>query len=661
MTYRGTHLGLAGLLLTFACGTPGETGHGGQGGQSAAAGSGTGLAIAGEPSGGDDGSNSGDGGATDGGSSGRGGTGGGGTASLPEAGADTGGRSENGGSTSHHDGPTAAKVDLLLTVDNSISMAEKQKLFAKTLPELLTRLVNPFCINGQGKLVARVASPSDVCPVGSQREFAPLRDLNVGVITTSLGAHGSGSGKYDVCTQPNDDDHAHLVGLQRPGLASYDGRGFLKWDPDGLASPPGASDMAAFAQSLEAMIVSAGEAGCGYEAPLEAIYRFLIDPEPPLSVELDAATNRTKKVGIDQELLKQRADFLRPDSSVAVLLLTDENDCSIQDEGYGWLVTRGDHMYRSTSACLANPNDPCCQSCGESMAHAGCPAITADPECQQGTFLPPERDDLNLRCFAQKRRFGFDLLYPIARYVSGFGGKDVPDQQGNLVPNPLFHRAGRDRDPSLFSFAVLAGVPWQDLATTESLSGASLEYMTATQLQSEARWSIILGDLASNSQPLDPLMRESVEPRSGENPITHDPLAPSSSLDPSENASNGHEQVNVGDRDLQYSCTFALPEPILCDQAAASAGRGCDCFSEELSHNRPVCNPPGGGAAATTQYGGKAYPPLRTLGVAKALGPRSVLGSICAKNTHDEEQPDFGYRPLFGALGRRIAETLVKP
>ena len=52
---------------------------------------------------------------------------------------------------------------------------------------------------------------------------------------------------------------------------------------------------------------------------------------------------------------------------------------------------------------------------------------------------------------------------------------------------------------------------------------------------------------------------------------------------------------------------------------------------------------------------------LRPLAVAKALGPRTVLGSICAKNTRDEEQADYGYRPLFGALGRRIAETLVKP
>jgi hypothetical protein len=528
------------------------------------------------------------------------------------------------------------------------------------LPELLTRLVNPFCVNGQGKLVARLASPNDVCPVGSQREFAPLRDLHVGVITSSLGSHGAAGAKNDVCTRVTDDDHAHLIGVERANVPSYDGRGFLKWDPDRIGSPPGETDMAAFAASLETMIVSAGEAGCGYEAPLEATYRFLVDPTPPVSVEVDA-NERSKRVGIDQVLLQQRAEFLRPDSAVAVLLLTDENDCSIQDEGYGWLVTRGSPIYRATSACRIDPNDKCCQSCAESTPHTGCAPIATDTECSQGSTLPAQDDDLNLRCFEQKRRFGFDLLYPISRYINGFSGGDVLDASGALVRNPLFHPPGHDRAPALFSFAVLAGVPWQDLATPESLTGASLEYLTAEQLLTAGRWPVILGDPASLTLPTDPFMRESIDPRSGQNPITHGPIVPASSLDPAASPINGHEHVVPEKNDLQFACTFSLPEPIKCDQAAVDAGIGCDCFSFDLAANRSICNPPGGGAAETTQYGGKAYPGLRPLAVAKELGERAVLGSICSQNTHDAERPDYGYRPLFGALGRRIAETLVQP
>jgi hypothetical protein len=47
--------------------------------------------------------------------------------------------------------------------------------------------------------------------------------------------------------------------------------------------------------------------------------------------------------------------------------------------------------------------------------------------------------------------------------------------------------------------------------------------------------------------------------------------------------------------------------------------------------------------------------------VAQQLGRRAVLGSVCARNTTDDSRTDYGYRPLFGALGRRIAATLVKP
>ena len=655
MTYRNTCAGAAALLFTLACSSKVEIGHGADAG---AGGDDTGI---GGTAAGNTGGTAASG--ADGGEDSQGGSSAAGSSTSGGTAATTGGTGITGGPIPADNGPQARvdKVDLLIAVDNSISMAEKQKLFAKTVPELLTRLVSPYCTTTTGQIASRPASPDEACPSGSEREFAPLRDLHVGVITSSLGAHGASGGKYDVCQGAGNDDHAHLLGLERPGVPSYDDRGFLKWDPDGVASPPGESDVQAFADALETMIVSAGEQGCGYEAQLESIYRFLVDPAPPLSVKINDTTRQAELVGVDDELLQQRADFLRPDSSVAVLLLTDENDCSIQDTGYGYLTAKGTPMYRSTSACLADPNDNCCQSCGESTPHAGCGPIREDTECVKGATLPAESDDLNLRCFEQKRRFGFELLYPTSRYVSGFGGGTVPDRDGNLVENPLFHRDGQDRDPSLFTLAVIGGVPWQDLASTGSLTGENLDYLTASQLVSQQRWPVILGDFQAYGAADDPFMRESPDQRSGENPITHDVIIPASSQDPQDNAINGHEQVNMGDRDLQYACTFELPEPIACDQAASDAGRGCDCFEEELPYNRPVCNPPGGGQVTTTQYYGKAYPVLRPLAVAKELGRRTVLSSICARNTVDEERSDYGYRPAFGALGRRIADTLVKP
>ena len=106
-------------------------------------------------------------------------------------------------------------------------------------------------------------------------------------------------------------------------------------------------------------------------------------------------------------------------------------------------------------------------------------------------------------------------------------------------------------------------------------------------------WDLIVGDPERYVPPGDPFMRESPEPRSGTNPITGAAIAPPSSTDPTANPINGHEQ-NYSGRDLQYACTFPLPEPLVCDRAREDSAQGCDCFENELPLNRPVCQPPGG-------------------------------------------------------------------
>lgn len=651
MGARYNYVGLGALLLTLACGSKVERGQGSDGG------AGTEAARAGSANTGGGGSGE-DGGEPSGGT-GAAGRSGSGTAGLA-------GSTQVGGPIPTDDGPQkeVGKVDILLAIDNSRSMAEKQRLFAQAVPELVERLVNPRCVDASGNVVLTPASPVAACPSGSRRELLPLRDLHIGAITSSLGSHGAGGG--DVCTQPADDDHAYLLPLVREGVPSYDGNGYLKWDPDGRATPPGESDSRALADAVRVMVESAGEGGCGFEAQLESVYRFLVDPEPYESVLVDPNTSLSSKVGVDTKLLQQRAAFLRPDSSVVVLMLTDENDCSIVDEGYGWLISRvpragtNNGIFRATSQCASNPNDPCCRSCGEGSEKDGCPALEQDSECIKGRTLAAEDDSVNLRCWEQKRRFGFDLLYPTARYVSGFGGGTVPDRAGNLVQNPLFNGGGVSRDPSLFTLAVVGGLPWQDVATSASLSADTLELLTAAQLESQGRWPLLVGDVDANEPPRDPFMRESVAERSGEHPLTSEGIVAADSEDPEANSINGHDHDTRG-FELQYACTFDLPEPVSCDDAAATSGLGCDCYAEELAANRAVCNPPGGGAPTITQYKGKAYPSLRELRVARELGRRTVVGSVCSRNTKDDTLRDYGYRPIFSAIGQRLANTLEKP
>ena len=331
------------------------------------------------------------------------------------------------------------KIDLLFMIDNSISMADKQAILADAVPILVDRLITPICVRAcaaadnctdaqQRDGIPTGANSADgKCAMGGSPEFSPIKDIHVGVVTSSLGSHGA-TGAKDVCTLVTDDDHAHLLGQLRMGLKPYDANGFLKWDTTNPPkyTPPGESNGMTFETNFTDMVVSAGEHGCGYEASLEAWYRFLIDPQPPLAVAVNPdnsqafiAPGADGKPAFDTVLLQQRAAFLRPDSHVAVVMLTDENDCSIVDEGYGWLIARSSPMYRSTSECLTNPNDKCCQSCAEKTANAGCPALAGDSECTKGTNLAQADDDLNLRCWEQKRRFGFELLYPTGRYADG--------------------------------------------------------------------------------------------------------------------------------------------------------------------------------------------------------------------------------------------------
>ncbi|HTA93465.1 MAG TPA: hypothetical protein VK745_27995, partial [Polyangiaceae bacterium] len=396
--------------------------------------------------------------------------------------------------------------------------------------------------------------------------------------------------------------------------------------------------------------------------------RFLIDPEPPVSVQ--KVNNISTPSGVNQDLLAQREAFLRPDSSVAIVIMSDENDCSIVDNGVGWFVGSSSPMPKATAACATNPNDPCCRSCAqnETIPPTGCLALSADPVCQgapAGSYntWDTAHDALNLRCFDQKSRFGFDLLNPVQRYEVGLTNPQVYNLEGSLVDNPLF--AARDgkgpRSASLISVSVIVGAPWQDLAIADSLTSANLSYLDAAALSGEGRWPVLVGDAADNVAPSDPLMIESIAERSGLSPVTNAPIVPATSMNPLANPSNGHEQ-NVPDlADLQYACTFPLVPPKVCangDSTCDCAATGSGDASAVTLSNTPICQPPGGGPAGTTQYYAKAYPGTRELVVAQALGDRAAPASICPKVTAPTSNASYGYLPALNSLIDRVAVTL---
>ena len=102
-----------------------------------------------------------------------------------EAGADAGLPDSDGGRPPIEE---ASKVDVLLVVDNSKNLSAGQDLLARTVPYLLERLTRPACVNGLGNVLGE--SDGGACAVG-ELDFPPVRDMHVGVISTSLGGHGA--------------------------------------------------------------------------------------------------------------------------------------------------------------------------------------------------------------------------------------------------------------------------------------------------------------------------------------------------------------------------------------------------------------------------------------------------------------------------------------
>jgi hypothetical protein len=565
------------------------------------------------------------------------------------------------------------KIDLLFVIDNSISMVEKRSLLTDAMSTLTRRLMTPICLDAEG-------NPTGFSPCGTgYREFPPVRDIHVGIITSSLGSHGGEVCLPDPEEEPprQFDDRAELLPSVREGLYSFQDAGFLVWDPrearptpdphEGVSSHETVEDE--FQADLVSHVQAVGDRGCGFEAPLEAWYRFLIDPEPVAEVTNDGVSS--VRGPVNQVVLELRARFLRPDSLVVIVMASDENDCSIIDEDgeNGWLVASRSPMTRASSECTATGEAAatCCRPC--TLEIEGCPANAEDPECGQGTHLEPIEDSSNLRCYQQLRRFGVDLLYPWQRYVDALTKPTValrsPAPDGATVAdNPLF-APGADGMPPREDRAFLVGivgVPWQDLARETSLSGRELEYLDASALAGifpHPRWELMLGDPDANVPPLDPFMIESVNERSGINPLTRDAIVPSNTTEQT-NAINGHEQNIVNRDDLQYACTFDLVSDVPC---TVDNQDNCDCNASEAPYRRSLCEYE---SASTdgTQIHGKAYPSIRQLQVLKGLAWQAVTASICPKNVVAEGDdpaldPAYGYNPAITAMLEPLAWYLT--
>ncbi len=555
--------------------------------------------------------------------------------------------------------PAIDKIDLLLVVDDSSSMGDKQKILNDALPNLVRGLVEPKCVDKKTRIAIPnvVADPTkpeaEQCPAGSEPAFTPVTDMHVGVISTSLGTYGT----PNTCVRDGKalDDRAHLLARTESGEAvpeAGDVR-FLSFYPDVEKNkdkvrhpdPPGPKlqTLSELTSALTKVVAGVGQRGCGIEAQLESAYRFLVQPDP--WNDASVASGKAVLSGLDEELLRERAAFLRPDSLVAVVMLTDEEDASVDPlsfQGSGWRFLEPTPMKRATAACSSTPASAACTSCE---------FAASDPAClENGGKYTKAEDDLNVRFTSQtKRRFGVDPRFPLSRYVEGFTNPKVAQRSSEHGPsgnyngypdctNPLFAarlpekasdelcklpRGPRSRDRVYF--AIIGGVPHQLLPDdpTKAIDWTQLVGRDPDKL-----------DLTG----IDPHMIASTGPRA-------DLPAPSAANDA--DPIHGREWTTNG-QDLQYACTFDLPEPKACSGTEAER-LACDCDGEK---DTPLCKP----GALGVQIKAKAYPTIRELLVARSLGEQGIPASLCPIQLTAPDREDYGYRPAV----RRIVDRLER-
>lgn len=577
------------------------------------------------------------------------------------------------------------KVDMLFVIDNSSSMGDKQAVFRRAIPDMIDQMVNPPCVakDEAMKQVFVEKNADGTCPDPATPIFKPVKDIHIGVVSSSLGPRGlldtEMPPEFNCDDQPGHNDKAWMIGRARTEINadSYQGYGFLVWDQAQKANPVGDNMLPTLLAKFDTQIGTVGEAGCGFEAPLEAAYRFLIEPDPYASVVRGPCPGQTDGTlcaipdGLDQDLLDQRKAFLRPDSVVVVLYLTDENDCSIKTRGQGYLAMSTGQLDNGTLACETDPNGACCLPCGVTPDPAlGCPTDPAMNGCDRPAGDANEA--ANVRCFEQQKRFGVSLLRSTTVYVGGFVFPKVQDRAGMAQDNPLFTEfRGRDK---IFVVGII-GTPWQDTATAETLGAADKGQLDLIEA-SKVDWGKYV-PTAANAAPTDPFNVESLVARTGTQPLTQEAMGGVGTW----NTINGHERALASldnfDDDLQYACIFELPEPRDC--AAAGADTYCDCAApgpDDVGVLGPEGNPLcwDGTQYSTTQYYAKAYPGPRMLevlhgvacppdpetGMATECTDQAVVSSICPRQVTDNKKLDYGYRPVIRALLLNVSTKLVR-
>ena len=173
------------------------------------------------------------------------------------------------------------KVDILFVIDDSPSMADKQKNLKANFPNFIN-VLNTI----QGG----------------------LPDVHIGVVTSDLGTSGADGmnapaipGSVGGCSSTGKNGALQTFGAPQLGSSKY----IADAPPTTMGGVRQTNYTGSLTDAFTA-IASAGAAGCGFEQHIEAAKRAL------------------------QSSNTANAGFLRPDAFLAIIIVADEDDCSMQ-------------------------------------------------------------------------------------------------------------------------------------------------------------------------------------------------------------------------------------------------------------------------------------------------------------------------------------------
>ena len=244
------------------------------------------------------------------------------------------------------------KVDLLFVVDNSASMAEEQQNLKAQLP----RMVRVLTLGDKEADSAAPGLPD------AERFFSPVKSLQLGVVSTDLGAGGfnvtsPAEAGMTTCSTPEDGVLLNDATIAANGFQYADVNKNLvtvQGDPtcagvtnperyQTFVPPADATQLAMQSQQVAhdfGCFATLGVNGCGFEQQLEAMLKAVSPSSRDDFFGFSGTYGTVSQFGQGAPNGPNRG-FVRDDAVLAVVIVSDEEDCSVTEQGTAMFNVQG--------------------------------------------------------------------------------------------------------------------------------------------------------------------------------------------------------------------------------------------------------------------------------------------------------------------------------